>query len=90
MKTHFKCGLDPAAMVFDKATMTSENMISSGKGYPNAAEKKKAEAEAKNKENITYVKIENSLLCQQNTELKQDIRDLRDYQKGIERKLSFF
>ena len=48
MKTHFKCGLDPAAMVFDKATMTSENMISSGKGYPNAAEKKKAEAEAKN------------------------------------------
>ena len=64
MKSHFKCGLDPCAMVFDKATMTAENMISSGRPYPNAAERKKADAAAKNQENLTCVKIENSLLCQ--------------------------
>ena len=77
-------------MVFDKGTVTTENMISTGRTYPNAAERKKADIAAQNQENITCVKIENSLLCQQNTELKQDIADLRDYQKGIEKKLSFF
>ena len=90
MKEHFKKGKDPAAMTFSKATMTVENMISTKVGYPNKAERKKQEMVEQAAENITAIKIENSLLCQQNTELKQDIETLREYQRGIEHKLAFF
>ena len=77
-------------MTHNKACVTSENMISSKKWFPNRSERVKQEMEMRKLENMTQLKIENSLLCQRNTEFAQEIEDLRLYQIGIEKKLSYF
>ena len=69
MKDHFKRGQDAKVLKFSKASVTSENMVSSRPGWPSKAQRAKEDMEKLRLENKTQVKIENSLLFQQNTEL---------------------
>ena len=50
-------------MTFNKASVTSENMISLQTGYPSKAERVREDMEVRRLENMTTVKIENSLMC---------------------------
>lgn len=63
MREHFRCGKDAATMTFNKASVTSENMISLQTGYPSKAERVREDMEVRRLENMTTVKIENSLMC---------------------------
>ena len=45
MRDHFRKGRDPDVLKFDKATVTSENMISCRPGWPNKAERVKQDIE---------------------------------------------
>ena len=68
MRDHFTLkGLN--VVTLNKSTVTTENMISRRIGFPNKARQAMDELERRKMENFTSVKIENSLLCQQNTEL---------------------
>ena len=90
MKDHFRYGEDPDVIKFDKACVTSENMISRKQPYPQAAERVMNSIARLKLINVTQVKIENSLLCQQNTELKLCISDTEYDLEKLQDKLVFF
>lgn len=79
MQDHFKKGLDPGPQLFEKGTLTSMNMVSAKYGHMSKAEKFKKEMQDRQKETITQVKIENSLLCQQVLNLRQELDDSLTY-----------
>lgn len=90
MQGHFKYGLDPPVQTFDKGTITAQNMISAKYGYMTKAEKFQKEMEMRQRETLTQVKIENSLLCHQNIELTQEVSDLEVMIDKLEKKVLFF
>lgn len=90
MMHHFKAGKDAAVMTLDKAVLTSENMYSTKKGYPNAAERARADLEQRKLENVTQIKIENSLLCQLKEELIQEKNQYKEHCVSLQEKLAVF
>ena len=70
MQRHFVAGVDPPPQVFDRGTITAQNMVSSKLGYLTKAERFQKEQDENRMITIAAVRTENSLLCQQNTELK--------------------
>lgn len=65
-------------------------MISAKYGHMTKAEKFQKEMEARQKETMTQVKIENSLLCKQNIELDQELKDSYNFMEKLELELAFF
>ena len=65
------------------------NMISE-KYNKTQAEKMQMELEQRNRETMTQVKIENALLCQQNTELKNDVKLFEEELDDVKTKLYLF
>ena len=90
MQNHFKYGLDPPVQTFDKGTITAQNMISAKYGSMTKAERFQKEMEARQRETLTQVKIENSLMCKQNLELKQEVADADSIIEALEVKVAFF
>ena len=64
MRAHFRYGLDPKPITYDKGCVTAQNMVSAKYNNMSKAEKFRAEMAKRHTETITMVKIENSLLCQ--------------------------
>ena len=65
------------------------NMISE-KYNKTQAERVQYELEQRNRETMTQVKIENALLCQQNTELKNDVKESEEEIDNLRTKLYLF
>lgn len=80
MRRHFKYGKDPPPLTFDKGCVTSVNMVSE-KTKETAAERKARlhtdAMEERKQQTVTELKMENCLLLQVNTELKQTVDELR-------------